>query len=107
MPLQSELVLHPPHLPLEHEPVLQSELVLQWLQVPPEHVPWPLQSELVLQWPHWPLEHVPKPAQSDVVLQNGSACDPNTAAGEPWVMWVASFALSASNDGTGTADVLA
>jgi len=72
LPLQSELVLQPPHLPFEHEPVLQSELVLQWLHVPPEQVPWPLQSELVLQWPHVPLEHVPKPAQSDVVLHSGS-----------------------------------
>jgi len=49
LPLQSELVLQPPHLPLEQRPILQSELVLQWPQVPLEHLPLPLQSELVLQ----------------------------------------------------------
>ena len=59
LPLQSELVLQPPHVPLEQLPVLQSELVLQWLHVPLPQLPWPWQSELVLQWPHCPLEHVP------------------------------------------------
>jgi hypothetical protein len=39
LPLQSELLLQPPHEPFEHVPVLQSELELQWLHVPLEHVP--------------------------------------------------------------------
>ncbi len=59
LPLQSELVLQPPHMPPLQLPVMQSELVEQWLHVPLEHVPWPWQSEDVLQWPHCPPEHVP------------------------------------------------
>jgi hypothetical protein len=65
--LQSELVLHEPHLPLEHLPTLQSELVLQLPHLPPEHVPLPLQSEVVLQPPHLPPLHVPV-LQSELVL---------------------------------------
>ena len=52
--MQSELLLHAPHLPLEH-------------------LPWPLQSELELQLPHLPLEHLPKPAQSELELHAMSA----------------------------------
>lgn len=100
--MQSEEELQPPHMPLEHVPVLQSELELQWLHVPPEHVPWPWQSDDELQWPQVLLEHVPKPAQSDDELHSGCGPGRKMPAGESIVIVSASFSLSGWISGTGT-----